>query len=259
MIQPKEFIVDYFKNIQTDYFVHRLNDIAGNFFKHKSEKRKSQHIIDLYSFYVQLLEIFLLNLLIMSAKQDQFFSIVFSKDQKKFRKEVERLFADNEYPEWIMEHLVFGINEKNQIKRYGEKKAIYSIILKEAVKDYLKDYEFLNAYKHGFRTQSFFGKKRLVISGFVISEGDSEIKYYSKIQNKIYENCIIFNFERVLNKCVFINSILYNSKLVFVARISKKQGKILLKHFYPKNIKAFNDNYGSFRNKLLLFEIFKKK
>lgn len=259
MNQPKEFIVDYFKNIQTDYFVHRLNDIAGNFFKHKSARRKSQHIIDLYSFYIQLLEIFLLNLLIMSAERDQFFSIVFSKDQKKFRDEVERLFADNEYSEWIMEYLVFGINEKNQIKRYDEKKAIYLSILKEAVRDYLKDYEFLNAYKHGFRTQSFFGKKRLVINGFVINEGNSEIKYYSKIQNKIYEKCIIFNFERVLNKCVFINSIIYNSKIVFLARFLKKRGKLVLKYICPKDIEAFNENYGSFRNKLLLFEIFEKK
>ena len=101
---------------------------------------------------MQLLEIFFINCLILSYGEKKFLDHVFIGNTE-LRKKIEEHLANKHFVDWIFDNLIFGIQDKGQIPNYEKKRSDNLNILQEAGKDYLDHYEFLNAYKHGYRVQ----------------------------------------------------------------------------------------------------------
>ena len=245
----KQFVIDYYTDIDFDYWEKRLNSCVDKVRRLKRDKSKAPYVIDVYSIYLQLLEIFFINALTFSIKEDGFFSILFASSQE-LRKHIEKQFTNPEYRVWLMNHLIFGLKEKRKINKYPQKYNEYLQILKECTEDYLKDYEFLNSYKHGYRIH-INHNVTVGIETFAIVKSGTELTYYTKKRNQIYKNCIVFKPERIFIKCYFILSMLKNCQKVFLNR-----GKpVELNHYYLLDRGKWGSTYGMFRRKELLFTI----
>lgn len=245
----KQFMVEYFEDIKFEYWEDRLGDIQNKYLKHKSQRKKQYALIDVYSLYVQLLEIFFINILIISAREKYFFGIIFRGTGAKFRRDIKLQFLDEKFQTWFMENLVFGLKEKNEIRDYDGKRQIYISMLIESVNDYLENYNFLNAFKHGFRIAS--REDKLLNETFGT---DSLVIYYTKENNNIYENLACFNFKRIIQKCHFLLSMIDNSKKIFLAQEKKSKG-VKLDHLYITDQDTFDEGLGYYNEKKLLFTI----
>jgi len=227
----KKFMIDYFNNIDFDYWEKRLNFSLDKIHKLKKNKSKSYYLIDVYSIYLQLLEIFFVNTLILSAGEGGFLSILFTGNFE-LREIIKKQFSDSQFIKWFMDNFVFGFKDKTKINNYEKKRQNHEQILKEATEDYLKDFEFLNSYKHGFRVQISFDSV-LSIEKMVILKADTELTYFTKEhlekgKDLVYKNMVMFNHERIFAKCYFILQMLKNSQKVFLA-----SGKaIRLDHYF---------------------------
>lgn len=67
----------YFKDIDFGYWEKRLSHILLKLRTLKTNESKSMYLVDCYSVYLQLLEIFFINILALSAKEKTFFSFSF--------------------------------------------------------------------------------------------------------------------------------------------------------------------------------------
>jgi hypothetical protein len=245
----KEFMFDYFNNIDFDYWEKRLDFALDKIIKLKKDKSKSYYLIDIYSIYLQLLEIFFTNTLILSAKEDGFLSILFTGNNK-LREIIKRQFTDPSFINWLMDNLVFGFKDKTQINNYEKKQNEHQNILKESVEDYLQDFEFLNSYKHGYRVQINFNPT-IGIKNTLLLKTDTELVYFTKEKDLICKNLIMFNYQRVIIKSYFILQMLKNCQKVFLA-----QGKDLkLEHYFITDIYQWRKAYGMARFKEPIFTI----
>lgn len=247
---------DYFNNIDFDYWEKRIDFSLDKIRKLKKNKFKSYYLIDVYSIYLQLLEIFFVNILILSAGENGFLSILFIGNFE-LREMIKKQFSDPQFIKWFMDNFVFGFKDKSKINNYDKKRNDHEQILKEAVEDYLKDFEFLNSYKHGFRVQAHSGGT-LSIEKMVILKADTELTYFTKEnlgggKGLVYRNIVMFNHERVFTKCYFILGMLKNSQKVFLAR-----GKpIKLDHYFLTDLDKWQASFGVARFKEPLFNVSK--
>jgi hypothetical protein len=242
----KKEVISYFKDIDFKYWEVRLSHILSKLKTSKTDKAKSLYLVDCYSVYLQLLEIFFINILSLSAKEKTFFHFLFIGN-KELRIYVETYFLDKEFQKWLMENYVFGLKDKSRIKNYEKRYAEHINIIKECVKDYLEDYDFLNAYKHGFRAKALFGDMKISIGGYKILQGDSKLTYYSQKENSIFKRSITFNHKRILGKSFFVLEMLKNAQKVFLAQGNNK--KMTLNHCYIKDIEDWNKSFGTARFK----------
>ena len=250
----KQFMVDYFENIDFDYWEKRLNFSFDKITKLKRNKSKSYYLIDIYSVYLQLLEIFFVNTLILSVKEDGFLSILFTSNNN-LRETIKQQFTDPKFINWFMDNLVFGFKDKTKINNYEKKCNEHQQILKESVEDYLKDFEFLNSYKHGFRVQIRFDPV-VGIENVVFLKADTELiyftkKHFNKEKDIVYKNLVMFNHERISTKSYFILQMLKNCQKVFLA-----QGKAVnLDHYFLTDLDKWQKTFGVARFKEPLFYI----
>lgn len=253
----KQFMLDYFNNIDFDYWEKRLNFSLDKIHKLKKNKSKSYYLIDIYSIYLQLLEIFFVNTLILSVKEDGFLSILFA-DNHKLREMVGQQFTNPQFVNWFMDNLVFGFKDKTKINNYEKKRREHQQILKESAEDYLRDFEFLNSYKHGFRVQIHFDAV-VGIGGTALLKADTELAYFTKERfnrekDIVCKNQIMFNHQRVVTKSYFILQMLKNCQKVFLA-----QGKdVNLQHYFLTDLDKWQKTFGVARFKEPLFYIEKK-
>ena len=254
----KQFMVNYFENIDFDYWEKRLNFSLDKILKLKRNKSKSYYLIDIYSTYLQLLEIFFVNTLILSAKEEGFLPILFTSSGN-LRRLIKKHFTDPKFINWFMDSLVFGYKDKKRIRDYEKKHREHLQILKESVEDYLKDFEFLNSYKHGFRVQIQFDPV-VGIENTVLLKADTKLiyftrEYFNKEKDLICKNFIMFNHERIFPKSYFVFQMLKNCQKVFLA-----QGKTVnLQHYFLTDIDKWRKTYGVARFKESLFYIEKRR
>ncbi len=240
----QEEVISYFKDIDFKYWEKRLLYIVSRFNTLKTNKAKSIYLVDCYSVYLQLLEIFFINILSLSVKEKTFFHFLFVGNSE-LRKYINDNFLNPEFQKWLMENYVFAFKDKSIIREYEKRYTEHISIIKECAKDYLADYDFLNAYKHGFRAKAFFGDTKISIGGYKIIQGDSELTYYSQRGNSIFQCSITFNHKRILIKSHFILEMLKNAQKVYLS-----QGrKITLNHHYLTNIEDWNKSFGTARFK----------
>lgn len=250
----KQFMFDYFKNIDFDYWEKRLNFSLDKILKLKRKKSKSYYLIDAYSIYLQLLEIFFVNTLILCAKEDGFLPILFTNNSN-LREMIKQQFTDPKFINWFMDNLVFGFKDKTKINNYEKKRKEHQQILKESVEDYLKDFEFLNSYKHGFRVQIRFDPV-IGIENMALLKADTKLIYFTrehfnKGKDIVYKNLVIFNHERISTKSYFILQMLKNCQKVFLA-----QGKAVnLEHYFLTDLDKWQKTFGAVGLKEPLFYI----
>lgn len=242
----KREVISYFKDIDFRYWEKRLDNISSKLKSTKKTEIKSLYLVDCYSVYLQLLEIFFVNILSLSVKEKTFFHFLFVSNQE-LRKYVKLNFLNPEFQKWLMENYIFGFKDKSVINEYEKKYTEHISIIKECAKDYLEDYDFLNAYKHGFRAKALFGDSKISINKHKILQGDSQITYYSQKNNSIYKCSITFNHKRVLGKSYFILQMLKNAQKVFLWQGGNK--KMKLDHCYIKDIDDWNKSFGIARFK----------
>jgi len=247
-LQPlKDFILEYLKNIDFDYWQKRIDHCAGKLHILKTDRAKKIYTVDLYSTYLQLLEIFFINAMAMSFGEKLFFNSLFV-DNFNLRKRIDEQFSTDKFLNWYLDNLVFGIKEKSNIEDLVSKKRQYINIIKECKHDYLGDYDFLNSYKHGYRVQSSGGAS-LILGGFQIYKGDSGITYFSHDlkNNKLFRNILIFNYERVITKSCFVLNMIKNTSLVYIASREGKKKEINIEHLTITDKEKWGKNFGTSR------------
>jgi hypothetical protein len=210
-----------------------------------SDDIRKQWSAELYSKYLQILEILCINMVVVGKNDIEFLFI----NNKNLKKEVLKIREDRKIVEVFLNQAVFYICEKERIKDYEERKGFYRNILRESLEDYLKDYDFLNAYKHGFRVESK-GKSTISIEGFS-TKYNATISYFTREQVSesrkiIFKNTICFNWERVLYKSFFILDML--KKLKVSSSINHNE-EVVLETLFVLNERHFEKTFGTFRSK----------
>lgn len=237
---------EYYKNVDysiwDDIFLVCKEKLEGG-----SGEIQKQWSIELYSKYLQVLEVLCINILVVGSNNigNLFIS------NRDLREDILRFKGDNPLKEKFIDQAIFHIEQKNDIKNFEKRKSLYRRILNESLEDYIKDYEFLNAYKHGFRVETK-GQTKISINGFSIGKYNATLTYFSKErdkktkQNIIFKNTCCFNWERVLYKSFFILDMLKKLK----ASSSLTGGEeVTLELLYILNEKQFEKSYGTFRSK----------
>ena len=250
----QSFMLDYFNNINFVYWEKRLNFSLDKILKLKKNKSKPYYLIDAYSIYLQLLEIFFVNTLILSAREDGFLPILFTSNSN-LREMIKQQFTNPQFINWFMDNLVFGFKDKTKINNYEKKRKEHQQILKESVEDYLKDFEFLNSYKHGFRVQIRFDAV-VKIENMALLKTDTKLiyftkKHFNKEKDIVYKNVVMLNHERIFTKSYFILQMLKNCQKVFLA-----QGKVInLEYYFLTDLDKWQKTFGVARLKEPLFYI----
>lgn len=232
------FIKDYYRNFDISSFSKRLENTKKKLLTLKTERARKSHYLELYSTYLQLVEIFCINIFATSDK-DLFGNIflgtgeINKKIQQRFFE--ERNISNEDYIEYILNNFVFNISKDS--KDRTQQRRYYKKLIKEAVIDYQKDRYFLNAYKHGFRV--FSGEKSslsIAMTGshkaFLSQEFSSSVHYYRKDKDtKSVLLCAVnFNWERVFVKSYVLINVLENMKKVFL----RSEETIQLLTFVPE-------------------------
>lgn len=263
----KDIDFDYwYKN--ADYAVKRINELKRN-------KSKFPYYLQLYTSYIQLLEIFATN--VFALAEGDLFGNLFIKNEQ-LRNKISNSFVAKNYTlnkgiHNFLDYYVFwkGIFGSIIVQGYEEKVRIYKSLLNESMKDYLADYDLLNAYKHGFRVKPT-GNNSIYISpndkpehGFgmqfnagvyyLVRKYDKETKTYI-----VRENSVSFNYERVYQKIAYLTNMLNNAKQAVIHSYKPpKQGKqIRVDTFVVLDKKEFSKHFGNFRWSKPLYELKKQ-
>lgn len=216
-----------------------------------SEKIQKQWSLELYSKYLQILEVLCINILVVGFNSlDNLF--ISNQDLKE---DILRFNSDNLLKEKFIDQAVFHIEQKEDIKNLKKRRGLYERVLNESLEDYIKDYDFLNAYKHGFRVETK-GKSKISIGKLPVGKYNTTLTFFSKEKDKetkqriIFKNTRCFNWERVLYKSFFVLDMLKKLK----ASSSLTGGEeITLDILYILDEEHFEKSFGTLRLKELQF------
>ncbi|MFN7160798.1 MAG: hypothetical protein ACK4NC_04295 [Candidatus Gracilibacteria bacterium] len=215
-----------------------------------SEKDRKIWTVRLYTTHLQLVEVFWINIFTIT-ENDLWNNLFLSNNQ--LRKRLNLVLERKNYykfTKYFFNNWVFGVNDKSLIENFDRKKSLYFSILSEISHDYLKDFELLNAFKHGFRMVSSQGGVINLQSdkgeSFQLNNFNSSFSYYSKDfkKNLIIQNYIYFNWERIMQKSVFLLNMLENTIQVLTC---KSDEKISLFTLIDTNKEEFIKFFGTFR------------
>lgn len=237
---------EYYKNFDINGFIKKTLFLKKKILETKKPINRKKYYTELYATYIQVIEIFCINTFVAS-EQELFKNIFIPNNEIKEKIEerflVERYNYGGVFSEYLIKSFVFNLKEDkkdrvNQIKNY-------KTLLKEAVKDYLADFDFLNAYKHGFRV--FSGDKSSLSVGLQgknnakISNYSSSVSYYKKRNNTIYRCDIYFNWERAYIKIMILLNVLNSIKRTYTKKgVSKVE-------YFVFDEKKLNKSFGCFR------------
>lgn len=252
---PEELRVlkEYYEKIDFSYWDDEIKSLhpggAGDL-----KEEGTANAIRLYSVYLQLIEIFYLN--VFAITESRHLANLFLGN-KELRSLIELAKGDPIFLDYFFEKWVFGIQEKDSIPNYQKKLLKYVAILKNATEDYLKDFDFLNAYKHGFRTHSS-GAMTLSVSldsnpgmGFQIVKCNSSVTFLSKENDVVFEKLISFNWHGVVERCEYILNMLQNAKQI----LNASGEKVDIEIFPSKQGSDFSLDKVAFRFKRPLYTI----
>lgn len=257
--RPGLDITDYYNSIDFSHWLKKVMYNASKLHQLKTDKAKSGYLLELYSAYMQLVEILLINMKICTTRGEDFHKNLFISNQK-LHKFVETHFQRPDFIDWFLSNYDFGIVEKESIKNYQQKYELHKALLKEVIDDYTEDFDFLNAYKHGYRVQGSAQTQTLSIGveggGTVpFASYDVFLMYYSKgedlsgeSQSLIFQNTIYMKLYRVVAKAAFVTNALENVKAILASQSddgNNKQTKVT--HFFLKDKRAWDESFGAFR------------
>jgi hypothetical protein len=240
------FLREYYASRQYTIWFAKIKYAAKRLDELKTEARRVDYILELYSAYLQLLEILLTNIRIATNKSEALATLfIGNKELRGFFSQAQH---DPSFYRWFLTNIDFAIKEKDQINRYKDKFEEHEEVLHEVIKDYLADYEFLNAYKHGFRVRAALGPNREACLIYISRERDSK----TKTLHNIIENEIHFKAARVYIKATFIAAMLDNLRLI----LGNTPGdSVNLVHYFFEDRTYWEGSFGTSRVKRVLFAI----
>ena len=256
----RSFRAEYYKNADFSHWLKKIDYSAKKVLSFKKDESKKGYLLDMYSSYLQLAEILLIN--IYANSEDGFAQRLFVGNI-----ELRTYFIENgqrhDFIEWFLLGYDFGIKEKASINNFEQKYSEHQSILEEVISDYLKDFDFLNAYKHGYRVLGAAGNHSIAFNlggntSYKIAEFDTLLTYFTKENAKnernkvigidVYENTILVNIKRVIIKATFLTAVLENMRLILAAE-GHSDKSIVLEHFYLEDKKIWQESFGGFRSK----------
>lgn len=210
----ENFIEYYIKNFNTWTFNKQSNFCSSKLNKLKTKQWRDDYTFLLFSNYLQLLENFLIFLLVFFHKD--WIDNIFENNRKQKNNLFELL--DLEDNNWKTKYWIrFDIFIKQIIRDYiWLNEDEYFKYIREAIKDYFAHKDLLNSYKHWFRLNSRWkisNSFNLNNKSFLVSSFDSSLLYYTKKWNIIFENNYSFNYEYIKLKTDFIINLIDNLKL----------------------------------------------
>jgi len=233
-----------------EIYIQKINDQSLN------QKERNFWVIKLYSQYLQFIEIFSINIFVIT--ENRLFENLFMGNVE-LKAKIDKQLGSNEYIDYLVKKWIFGIKNRETINHLEEKENFYKRLIKEVVKDYVNDQDLLNAYKHGFRLESkgYINVKMVIDNNpgktFPIDNYNSSIHYWSKGKKEekhiIFENRLLFNWERIEQKFILIDNILENILKVFFSN----DKKVNLTHLYIDDPIEFNKHFGTMRMKTPIF------
>lgn len=258
-LSENAFRADYYDSADFSHWLKKIEHSSRKVASLKRDASKKGYLLDIYSTYLQLTEILLINIYANSEHGFAQRLFVSNSDLQQYFTEHGK---NQSLIEWFLLSYDFGIEEKTSINNFEKKYSEHKSILEEVIDDYLKDFDFLNAYKHGYRVISESGNHTLALNiadgvAYKLGEFDTLLTYFSKENRKndagrvvgfeVYENTISVNIKRIIIKAMFITAALENMRLVLAA--PRHQNKILLQHYYLEDEKVWQDSFGGFRSK----------
>jgi hypothetical protein len=217
--QLNDFKLAHYKNADFEDINVKFEHLFNRFNRLKDKKKQNRAVLDLYVLYLQSMETLFINAYASSVSVDRFPSALFitSTNLRKFIS--ENFTKTTKFSNWFFTNQIFFIQAGDKDK--NERFLQYANLIKECAKDYLDNYDLLNAYKHGFRVNAKHDKTVLTLvtknhEQFKLNESDSTIVYFSK-ENKdgapvIIEHSLNFKIGGIFGKGILISTLLNNLK-----------------------------------------------
>lgn len=264
--EVKKFKRDYYERMDIERLLSRLKHTADRSERLKDPIKIGREVFDLYYQYLQLLETCFINAFALGKPERNFPAAIFI-DSGKLKSFIEdRFMKKTHYSEWFLANYVLWPHEDKS----EEKVRMYENMLMECAKDYIDNYQLLNAYKHGARVSAAAGDAYMTVKApggqvFRIADGDSSIQYYSKEKHKesgqmaIYERDLVFKRTRVITKATFIISLLQNARLMALKSLGVGKGTRQRYMYFEYDKAAWRDSFGGYSFKQSLFTLQKSK
>lgn len=259
---------DYLLNFDAEFWANRIDAAVVDLDKSSDKSAKAAHLMNLYSLYLQSVEVFFINLFAIRKSGDSFISAIFISNkslQTKIKKEQKN--HHSEIRDFLQYYILPILIEKHKDESVaGEELRRYQGILEEIVKDYLYDLDLLNAYKHGFRVK-FRSENSSVGIGpeggekmFRVADMDSTIEYLSRRTDSIEKTQTImssfvsFNEYRVVIKARTLGCMLADLILLCQHTLEPKPSGVRVFLFDIEDKDKWRNSFGSFRNKSPLLQ-----
>ncbi|MDD4111314.1 MAG: hypothetical protein PHS54_07265 [Clostridia bacterium] len=259
------FKLSHYKNADFDSLTDRLDKLYKKFKRLKDKEKKSRIILDLYTLYIQVIELLFINANALSTQIENFIPALFISN-KSLRNFIEKNFTKKtKYFNWFLTEIIFKISKNDEDIK--DRYILYSNFLEEITKNYLDNFDLLNAYKHGYRITAKHGKNVLSIKlnngqSFKLNETDSTIVYFSRFDADIkgneeqaakfgmkngwaiIEHTLNFNAERIFGNTLFICSLLNNIRAIALVHYRQKIGRKKISSFSITDKKEWSKTWG---------------
>jgi hypothetical protein len=224
-----DFKLSHYKNADFDSLIHKISHLYNKFGNLKDKKKQDRAVLDICTLYIQAIELLSINSHALSVSIDRFPSALFINSHN-LRKFIEDNFKKTtKYSNWFLTEIIFAVSKSDE--GLEDRYSLYSSLLKEVAKEYLNNYDLLNAYKHGYRITAKHDKSVLSIATrggqhFKLNDSDSTIVYFSKKSVDgtpvIIEHTWNFKVGRIFGKALFVCSLLNNIKAAALLHYKKK-------------------------------------
>lgn len=261
------FKLEHYKNMDVDYWFYKVGSLHTKFERLKVPKKQSRVIFELYLVYLQILEILFTNAHAVSVELIKFPSTLFIEPDQLKGFINDNFLKPTKFSTWFLTNYIFAIQKDS--KDYQERYTDYEMILQECAKNYLDDYQLLNAYKHGFRVSAQHGKNNASIvdkkgNNQLLVESDSKITYFSKESGGgelkgskvIFRRTINFKSARLFGKCALVITLIQNLRLTALHSLGVKGKEKVMQLKLNKD--DWNKSFGSFSFKEPLFSLNQK-
>jgi len=204
-----QFRYDYYRRLNFDFWLRRIQRLRGRR-DLKTRALRFDAIIELYTSFLQLLEILFINTLIAWNEPSDFPALL-TITNKQLQKAIEQHLLSDRTQQWLLDVFMFGRTPDAQPPDYQQRVVENKHLLKQLVELYLRDYELLNSYKHGFRLSAFDGS-RVKAGGETLFSFDSGVTYFTRARklDTIVQTTISFNYDHIRHLCIYAYVLLRN-------------------------------------------------